>query len=147
MNKSNNKIKPVNFLIFYLCVSMFFAILYTIKAKPDSFIKELYKINISEVFTTFTLIFLLSFSTSMIFATTYFSENRKITLGTFDKINIKAMLSICSVVAIVFALAINLTVYQFELVLDALGFSTLFIFSIKTFLNYTKDILTSIDPH
>lgn len=133
------KYKHIFLMLFYLLITSIVGICFSKKSKPDSIISNLRDIDYKSILLTFIFIFSISFFISLVIVGYFLRLSHDKEVDRVRTIEFKAIISIVSVVALIFSLIINLTINEFELILNVLTFALLFTFSITYFLNYVKN--------
>lgn len=133
------KYKHIYSLLFYLLITSIVGICFSKKSKPDSIISNLRDIDYKSILLTFIFIFSISFFISLVIVGYFLRLSHDKEVDRVRTIEFKAIISVVSVVALIFSLIINLTINEFELILNVLTFALLFTFSITYFLNYVKN--------
>lgn len=133
------KYKHIFLMLFYLLITSIVGICFSKKSKPDSIISNLRDIDYKSILLTFIFIFSISFFISLVIVGYFLRLSHDKEVDRVRTIEFKAIISIVSVVALIFSLIINLTINGFELILNVLTFALLFTFSITYFLNYVKN--------
>lgn len=133
------KYKHVFSLLFYLSITLIVGFYFSKKSKPDSVISNLINIDYKSIFHTFIFIFSISFVISLTIVGYFLKLSHDKEVDRIRNIEFKAIISVVSVASLIFSLVINLTINEFELILNVLTFILLFTFSINYFLNYAKN--------
>lgn len=133
------KYKHIYSLLFYLLITSIVGICFSKKSKPDSIISNLRDIDYKSILLTFIFIFSISFFISLVIVGYFLRLSHDKEVDRVRTIEFKAIISVVSVVALIFSLIINLTINEFELILNVLTFALLFTFSVNYFLNYVKN--------
>lgn len=133
------KYKHVFSLLFYLSITSIVGFYFSKKSKPDSIISNLINIDYKSILVTFIFIFSVSFFISLAIVGYLLRLSHDKDVDRIRTIEFKAIISVVSVASLIFSLVINLTVNEFELILNVLTFILLFTFSINYFLNYAKN--------
>lgn len=132
------KYRHVLLLIFYLMLSALVGALYGKFAKPESVYWQLANINYKEILRSMILIFSTSILTNIVTVGLYLKFIKNKEVDRVRNFEIKAAITITSSCSLIFSLIINLTLSEFELILNVITFITLFIFAVNIFLNYVK---------
>lgn len=132
------KYKHIFLLLFYLLITIAVGVYFSKKSSPDSFISQLRLIRLNDIIRTFINIFSISFLISMSIVAFYLRLSHDKEVDRIRKFEFNAFVSLISSASLVFSLAINLSVYQFELLLDIISMILFFGFAINFFINHTK---------
>lgn len=133
------KYKHVFAFLFYFLIASVVGFYFSKKSKPDSIISSLRNIDYKSILVTFIFIFSVSFFISLAIVGYFLRLSHDKDVDRIRTIEFKAIISVVSVVALIFSLIINLTINEFELILNVLTFALLFTFSVNYFLNYVKN--------
>lgn len=133
------KYKHVFAFLFYFLITSVVGFYFSKKSKPDSIISSLRNIDYKSILVTFIFIFSASFFISLAIVGYFLRLSHDKDVDRIRTVEFKAIISVVSVVALIFSLIINLTINEFELILNVLTFALLFTFSVNYFLNYVKN--------
>lgn len=133
------KYKHVFAFLFYFLIASVVGFYFSKKSKPDSIISSLRNIDYKSILVTFIFIFSVSFFISLAIVGYFLRLSHDKDVDRIRTVEFKAIISVVSVVALIFSLIINLTINEFELILNVLTFALLFTFSVNYFLNYVKN--------
>lgn len=133
------KYKHVFAFLFYFLITSVVGFYFSKKSKPDSIISSLRNIDYKSILVTFIFIFSVSFFISLAIVGYFLRLSHDKDVDRIRTVEFKAIISVVSVVALIFSLIINLTINEFELILNVLTFALLFTFSVNYFLNYVKN--------
>lgn len=132
------KYKYIFLLLFYLLITISVGAYFSKNSSPDSFISQLQLIKLSDIIRTFINIFSISFLISLSIVAFYLRLSHDKEVDRIRKFEFNAFVSLISSASLVFSLAINLDVYQFELLLDFISMILFFGFAINFFIKHTK---------
>ena len=133
------KYKHVFAFLFYFLITSVVGFYFSKKSKPDSIISSLRNIDYKSILVTFIFIFSASFFISLAIVGYFLRLSHDKDVDRIRTVEFKAIISVVSVVSLIFSLIINLTINEFELILNVLTFALLFTFSVNYFLNYVKN--------
>lgn len=133
------KYKHVFAFLFYFLITSVVGFYFSKKSKSDSIISSLRNIDYKSILVTFIFIFSVSFFISLAIVGYFLRLSHDKDVDRIRTVEFKAIISVVSVVALIFSLIINLTINEFELILNVLTFALLFTFSVNYFLNYVKN--------
>lgn len=132
------KYKYIFLLLFYLLITSIVGFYFAKNSAPDSFISQLQLIKLSDIIRTFINIFSISFLISLSIVAFYLRLSHDKEVDRIRKFEFNAFVSLISSASLVFSLAINLSVYQFELLLNIISMILIFGFAINFFIKHTK---------
>lgn len=132
------KYKHIFLLLFYLLITIAVGAYFSKNSSPDSFISQLQLIRLNDIIRTFINIFSISFLISLLVVAFYLRLSHDKEVDRIRKFEFNAFVSLISSASLVFSFAINLSVYQFELVLNIISMILVFGFAINFFIRHTK---------